>query len=679
MDTITDVYFGTPVADPYRWLEDLKDSSVTGWIERQNRFTSDYFSKLPYCEQIRQNMLRNFSYDVRVPYRRLKGYAFDLFLPDKKDFWKYNPVLYYTTEHDNWIPLIDPLDLRKSAEERVVITDYSLSPDEKTLLVCISRDGSDWKEYLTVDMKTKKIVGAPIMWVKRNSIIWYKDGFFYNRMREPSKGFEHLEADGASTLYFHKLGDLENKDVELNAEDANLQGIFDDRLFISQRKTVGKTSYEIFSTITLKKDSFQQCRAKNFLIYPAKRRYDVNLLKVTHDSVILSTNLHAGNGMIARYSLDGINAFDTLVNAQAEVLTDVICTNDKLNCIYEKDFKYYMAQFSMEGEKGKVHCFSEFSTINFYPGSKSSVYYFDETSFNRPRITCYFDLKKYTSGQISDTRIQYTPREYVTRLISYTAPDGAKIPVTLFYLKGLELQKPRPVLLGVYGGFGIINNPAYNYAALLWAESGGIYALAHVRGGGEKGRDWHFAGIRTNKQKSIDDLLGVSEFLIDSGYTTASQFALTGASNGGMMVAAAAIQKPWLYKAVMADVGIYDMLRYHKFTSGRNYIDEYGCSDDSTEFKALRAYSPLHRVKSTTSYPAFLLATNLFDDRVPPFHSFKLAAALQACKNSQEPVLIYVGSSGGHNNLSGNEGFKLEAFNLAFLFDKMNIQPRFIK
>lgn len=671
---ITDNYFGNIITDEYRWLEYLQDSSVLKWVKSQNDFTDNYFSKIPYYDKIKKNIDDKSGYYMDIPYNRLHGYTFALFSNEENK----NPNLYYRTEFENWIELINPSSFKKSLYENVRITGYSLSPDEKYLTFNLSRNGSDWNEIYTIDMNTKKIIEKPIQWVKFSNIQWFENGFFYQRYNKPQKDLEYIEQNSGHSLFYHSITDNAKEDSYIEIEEFNsLEKLEGRSLIIKHQKKIGSKNYNLVSLIQLADSAIKIKEKKTFMVYPAKNRYTVDVIDIKKDSVIILTDLHANNGLVAKYSINDLNRFDTLVREYDEVLVNAFYFQGKLNCIYEKDFKYFMTRFSKNGKMEKSHLFSSFSTISFYSIGKKSTLYFDESTFSQPEVTCAFNFDKFYSNQVSVTNVKYEPGEYITDCIEYESFDGVKVPMTLFYKKSLEPKKNHPVLLSTYGGFGIINNPQYDYRNLLWVENGGIYAVAHIRGGGEKGKKWHFGGSNLNKQISIDDFSSAARFLIKNNYTSPEKLSSIGASNGGLVVAASALQHPELFKAVIPCVGATDMLRYQNFTIGSGLVDEYGVSTDSTQFNALIKYSPLHLVKDSLNYPDMLIITYDHDDRVPPFHSYKLTAKMQANKNSM--VLLHSGVNSGHYGIiEGKNKYTESALILSFLFNEMNINPKLI-
>jgi prolyl oligopeptidase len=682
-DKVVDNYFGKTIEDDYRWMENTNDSSLSVWVKAENELTESYFSKIPYYTKIEKNIRDKSTYYQDLPYKRLHKYAFSLHSYNKvskKYFENYNPVLWYRTEFENWKELVNPLTLRNYPDENVRITNYWLSPNDDVLVLSVSRNGSDWNELFTYNISSKKISTTSLKWIKVNDLIWYRNGFFYQRYKKPSEGLERLEQNHDYSLYYHTINDSQDNDVKINIEGFSSMEIINGKDFIVKHlMRNGNSNFNLVSFLEFNDSLIAIKKLRTFIVYPAKKRYTVDIIGINNDSAIVRTDLHANNGIIARYNLGELNRFDTLIKEYQEVLTQAFYFNEKINCIYQKDFKHYMAGFSKNGIKEKIHFFSNFSSVSFYPVGKKSVLFFDESTFSQPEITCQFNFKDYSSNQISTTYVDYKPHEYVTELKEFKAPDGAKIPLILFYKKGLKPQNNNPVLLTAYGGFGIINNPSYDYMNLLWVESGGILAVASIRGGGEKGKTWHFAGSGINKQKSIDDFSSAAKFLIDQNYTSPGKLGSIGASNGGLVVAGSAIQHPELFKAVIPNVGIFDMLRYQNFTVGNGFTDEYGASSDSAECHSLLRYSPLHNIKDSVNYPSMLIITNDHDDRVPPFHSYKLAASLQGKNRKANPILLYTGNNAGHyGNVLGKNRYRVSAYILSFLFDAMHMKPKLL-
>jgi prolyl oligopeptidase len=682
-DSISENYFGKVIKDEYRWLENTNDSTVINWVKSQSKYTEDYFSNIPYLSNIKNNIKDKTGFILDHPSSD-KKYSFELFSygkdSGKRNYENYSPILYYKTRFDSWRELIDPLKFRTYPNENIRITNYKLSASGEILAFSISRNGSDWNEILTMNMSSKKIIDTPIKWAKSSDVMWYKDGFFYQKYSKPEKGYEYIEQNKNESLFYHKIGTDPEKDKEIEVEgfsDAKL--IYPNKLIIDHYIKKKFKEYRVLSVLSLNEKTIIEGPPKSFIVYPSKKRYTIDVIDFINDSAIVRTDLHANNGIIALYATNELNRFDTLIKEYNEVLTHAFYLQGKLHCVYEKDLKCNMVKFNMKGNVEKINIFPRFSNLDFERSNTGNDVYYSGTSYDKPAVLYKFNLETYRSEIVNQTEVYYEPFDCEIESIEYVSSDGIKIPLTLFYKKGLKLKQSSPILLSVYGGFGLINRPRYNYQNLLWIANGGIYAVAHVRGGGEKGKNWHFSGSGVNKQKSIDDFSSAAKFLIENNYTTALKLVSIGASNGGLMVAASALQHPELFRAVVADVGVYDMLRYQNFTVGEGFTDEYGVSSDSTECDALLGYSPLHNIRNNVQYPSMLVITGDHDDRVPPLHSYKFIAAMQNNKTNTNPAILYVNNNAGHyGSVNGINRYRESAYILSFLFNAINLQPKII-
>lgn len=680
---VSENYFGTKVVDNYHWLESINDTSTQNWIKKQTIFTDSFFKTIPYLTKLQKNIKDKSPIYLDYPLSTSKYYL-KFFVEDeasgKKGYEKNPPVLFYRTKNEKrWKELINPIKYRQNVEENVLITNYALSSDGNYLAFSISRNGSDWNEIRVFDMKTHRDLDDLILWVKHNEIVWCKNGFFYHRYGKPPVGKELVALNENHQLVYHEIHTSSEYDQSILVNNCEKVQVIDSVLLFYSIEYLHEKLCNVVSHISIKDNNWITQQPKKFMMYPAKTRYNIEVIAIKNDSAIVNNNVLSGNGMLAKYYMNGINIFSVLVPPYNEILVDTYYYMGKLHCLYKSKEANMMVRFDLSGNKEKVYQFGKQMYVYGFEGndSEEEVYYY-ETSFDRPKVIYKFNFKNYTSNLVNHTYVKYEVNDFITQNISYKSFDGAIIPMTLFYKKGLKINEHTPILLSAYGGFGIINNPSYDYSNILWTENGGVFAVAYVRGGGENGTGWHLAGSKKNKQNAINDFVAAAKFLIENNYTSPKKLAITGASHGGFLVAAAVNLHPELFVAAIPVAGVFDMLHYQNYTVGQGFSDEFGLSTDSSDFYSLYKYSPYHNIKQNIKYPAVLVMTSDHDDRVPPFHSYKYIAALQELTNSDDQKLLYVGRNSGHNGATVLiDEVKEKALMLAFLFKAMNIKPNF--
>lgn len=679
-DSVTNQYFDVSVVDNYRWLEKTGNQEVNDWVENQNNYTVSYFDSIPFFEKLKKNVKSKLPVylDFAIPNQEI---YFKMMSAGersgRKDFEEETPSLFYRRKtDDNWTELINPKNYKKTKSENVVITGYVASVDNRFLAFSISRNGSDWNEIFIRDLRTGKDIDKPILWVKHNQITWLKDGFFYSKYDKPPIGEELLALNRNPVLCYHKLFSENDSEVPVSFCD-RVQVIDSSYLFFYTREYINNNLMTIISKCDLRKENWLNKKPQKFFMYPARYRYQIDIVDVINDSAIIRNNILAGKGMLAKFYLNGLNVFSVMIPEYKEILVNTFFYAGKFHCLYKGEEAYIMVRFDKYGKREKVFQFGRFMHIYDFEFYSKNEFCYSETSFDRPRVIYKFDLKNYRSQMVNYTFVKYEVNDFVTRQIKYMSNDSVPIAITVFHKKGLKIDENTPLLLTAYGGFGFINEPYYDYANILWAENGGVIAMAHVRGGGENGILWHIAGRKENKLTTINDFIAAAKFLIKEKYTNPGKLAITGGSHGGMLVAAVINRNPELFCAAIPVVGVYDMFRYQHFTSAKGTIDEFGTSDIKEEFEVLKQYSPYHNI-THKNYPAVLVLTSKNDDRVPPFHSYKYIAQLQN-KTPENPVkLLYVENSAGHSGaLNMKDEVTEKALILSFLFDVMKIDPKF--
>lgn len=669
-DTIN-YYFGTQVADPFRWLEDDNSQETSTWVNLQNKCTNDYLAQIPYRQQIHDKIttLVNFPKES-TPIRKGNRYFFF-----KNDGLQYQNVLFYKNSIDGEeIMVLDPNEL--SNDGTISLSKIEISKDGKYLGYAISRNGSDWNEIHVKNIETNEELDDKIEWVKFSSIAWFQDGFFYSRFSEPTNKLSSINENGK--LYYHRLGtkqsedvlvyeNKENQDVNYNAE------VINDR-YLVVTGSISTSGNSLYIKDLARNDT-------DFVKIIDTYDDDFCVVDEKEGSFYILTNYKAPNCKMIKVQLSepAVNNWQTIIaSSNSGVLTDVshlggkFIANYTINAyseirIYDEDG---ICLYNIDNQK--------IATYGGFHGENSdSITFYYASSFALPFEIYRYDISTNTSTLYKRSNANIKSEDYVVEQVFFTSKDDTQIPMFIVHKKGIKLDGSNPTLLYGYGGFNISVIPSFRPLRMAWLELGGVYVLANIRGGGEFGKKWHEAGTLLNKQNVFDDFIAAAEYLIDKGYTTSKRLAIQGGSNGGLLVGAVANQRPDLFAVAVPQVGVMDMLRYHKFTIGRYWAVDYGTSEDSKEmFDYLYNYSPLHNIKDGVEYPAILVTTADHDDRVVPAHSFKYAATLQSKNIGNKPHLIRIETNAGHGR--GNPTSKQidEITDIySFMFYNMNVEP----
>ncbi|HVT18806.1 MAG TPA: prolyl oligopeptidase family serine peptidase [Thermoanaerobaculia bacterium] len=653
-----DDYHGVRVADPYRWLEDPDSPQTRAWVEAENRVTGSFLGTAGTREQIRRRLTELWNYErFGVPQRRGNRYFFT-----RNDGLQNQSVLYTLPAPDapgkdgdlahppEPTMLLDPNTL--SADGTVALSNFDLSDDGSLMAYGLASGGSDWQEFRVRDVATGKDLPDVLRWIKFSPAAWTRDGrgFFYSRFAEPAAGRALEDANFNQKLYYHRLGTPQASD-ELICERPQRKElgfapvVTDDGRYLVIHVTLGtKVENGIY---------YKDLQVPGSPVVELIGGFEATYQLVGNDGPTLwfLTNAAAPRRRIVAIDLraPARERWRELVPQAAETLETATCVGERLIASYLQDAHARVRIFGLDG-----HFLSELplpglGTVDGFPGKRTDrETFFSFTSFTSPATIYRYDL---TSGGVNvfrRARVNFDFDAYETRQIFYRSKDGTRVPMFITCKKGLVLDGTHPAYLHGYGGFDISVTPAFQVSNLVWLERGGVYAEAILRGGGEYGEEWHLAGSRLRKQNTFDDFIAAAQWLIDNGYTSRARLAIGGESNGGLLAAAALVQRPDLFGAVKIGVGVLDMLRFHKFTVGWGWVSDYGSPDDPQDFKALYAYSPYHNLRPGTSYPATLITTADHDDRVVPAHSFKFAAALQHAQAGAAPVLIRIDTRAGH-------------------------------
>lgn len=644
VDTV-DVYFGTSVADPYRWLEDDCSEETEQWVVEQNKVTDQFLSKIPFRQSIEDRLTQIWNYSkMGTPFKES-----GLLIYAKNDGLQNQSIYYYKTSEEGEEKLL--LDPNKLSEDgTVALSTFSVSKDGKYLGYAISRAGSDWREIYVKEIESGKVLQDHIMWAKFSGISWYQNGFFYSKFDEPKEGDELKGENKSPKLYYHLLGEDVDKDEVIFADPEHPDrlanaSVTDDAKYLiiyQSESTSGNALY------------IKDLTEKNSPIVKVVTDFENDHHVIDHidGQFIVSTNYKAPKERVVKFTLNKPekDQWLDLIPEQNDVLSGISIVGDKFIGSYLKDAHDVVKVFDLKGQfLYDVDLPSIGSAGGFYGKKDDKETYFSFTSFVYPSAVYKYDVVNNKTSLFWKPEVDIDFDQYETKQVFFNSKDGTKIPMFITYKKGLKLDGTNPTMLYGYGGFNISLTPSFSVSRMVLLENGGVYAMVNLRGGGEYGKEWHQAGTKFEKQNVFDDCIAAAEYLIDEKYTSPEKLALHGGSNGGLLVGAVVNQRPELFKVSLPAVGVMDMLRYHKFTIGRFWATDYGTSADSKEmFDYLKGYSPVHNINEGIAYPATMVMTADHDDRVVPAHSFKYIAELQAKYTGNNPVLIRIESKAGH-------------------------------
>lgn len=642
-----DDYHGVKVADPYRWLEDTDSAETHDWVEAENKLTFGYLDQIRYRGAIRDRLLKLWNYErFTVPEQQGGRYFYE----HNNGLQNQNVLLVAESLNAEPRVLLDPNTL--SADGTVALSGTALTDDGKLLAYGTATSGSDWQEWHVRDVATSKDLPDLIKWVKFSGASWTKDGkgFFYSRYDEPKADSALRDTNYFQKLYYHRLGTSQAEDKLIYERPDNKElgfggGVTDDGHYL---------------VIVV----WQGTSPKNRLYYKDLTQSEAQVVKLLDDNDAqyqfvdndgpvfwIQTDLDAPRGRLIAIDTrhpERTN-WKTIVPQSADKLESCGVVSNVFLLAYLKDARTEVRVHDLKGKFLREVDQPGIGTASGFKGKrKDKETFYSFTSFISPTTVYRYDPEAGKSSVFRKPKVDFDPTQFETTQVFYHSKDGTRVPMFLTYKKGLKLDGQNPVLLYAYGGFDISLSPFFSVPNLVWLEMGGIYAQPNLRGGGEYGEDWHLAGTKAKKQNVFDDFNAAAEWLIANKYTSTSKLAIRGASNGGLLIGAALTQRPDLYGAALPEVGVMDMLRFHKFTIGWAWTSDYGSSDNPEDFKALYAYSPLHNLKPGTKYPPTLISTADHDDRVVPGHSFKFAATMQADQAGSAPVLIRIETKAGH-------------------------------
>ena len=669
VDTV-DTYFGTKVADPYRWLEDDNSQETGEWVKAQNKVTNEYLAQIPYRDKINKRLKELWNYPkLSAPFKEGGKYFYF-----KNDGLQNQSVLYIQDDLNSEAKvLLDPNTL--SDDGTVALAGLDVSKDGKFLAYSIAKSGSDWNEIFVRDIKTGKDLEDHIKWVKFSGISFYKKGFYYSRYDEPKEGSELTKSNVFQKVYYHKIGDEQSEDKLIYEDKKHAKRMFgasvseNEKFLFLYESEAGDGNSLYYKDLTKYNSEFVKL-ADGF-------DYEYGVVDVIDNKLLVRTNFES-----PRYKLISINLKTKkrkdFIPESENVLRSCSLVGGKIVLSYMKDAHSKVEVYNTDGVFDYELELPGLGTTGGINGKKDdNIGFYVFTSFTTPSVIYKYDFTTKKSEIYSKPEVNFNPDDFVTEQVFFESKDGTKVPMFIFYKKGLELDGNNPTLVYGYGGFNISLTPYFSPRRIFWIENGGVFAVVNLRGGGEYGKEWHEQGTKLNKQNVFDDCIAATEYLIEKKYTSPEKLALKGGSNGGLLVGAVINQRPDLYKAAIPEVGVMDMLRYHKFTIGWAWASDYGTSDDSVQFNNLIKYSPLHNIKENVEYPAIMVTTADHDDRVVPAHSFKYIATLQEKYKGNKPVLIRIETKAGHGGGMPTSKQIDEYTDIwSFIFYNMGITPK---
>jgi len=641
---VVDNYFGVDVADPYRWFEDDKSEEVAKWVEAQNAVTNAYLNNIPFRSKLKDRLAEIWNFNtMSAPF--MKGGKIFFY---KREGLQNQSVLYVQNSMEEEAKvLIDPNNL--SEDGTVALSDISVSENAMYVAYAIADGGSDWRKILVRNIETGDDLPDEVRWVKFSSIEWFKDGFFYSSYDEPKEGGELSNINQFHKVYYHKLG--------TNQADDKL--IFHNTIYPLRTYQAQVTSDEKYLIIS-EKESTQGnslyiknlTKEHDFIQLTTSFEYNYFVLDHVNDHLYVLTNYRSPKYKLIKINVNSLDIgnWRDVIPEKKDVLSSATLAGGKIIATYIEDVKSKVEVYNLDGEKETQFQFPALgSVVGLNASYSNNIVFYTYTSFTIPSVVYKYDVSTNETQEFFRPTINADLDAYETKQVFYKSKDGTDVPMFIVHKKGLELNGQNPTLLYGYGGFNVSLNPRFSVSRLVWLENGGVYAVANIRGGGEYGENWYRSGTKLNKQNVFDDFIAAAEYLVNQKYTSPKKLAIQGGSNGGLLVGAVVNQRPDLFKVAIPQVGVMDMLRFHKFTIGWAWVNDYGSSEDSIQFLNLYRYSPVHNISTGVRYPAILATTADHDDRVVPAHSFKYIATLQdKQKKGSNPKLIRIQTRAGH-------------------------------
>ena len=668
VDTIT-TYFGTSVPDPYRWLEDDRAADTKAWVKAENKVTQAYLSQIPYRDAMHKRLQELWNYEkYSAPFKEGRYTYFY-----KNDGLQSQSVLWRQIGEGAPEIFLDPNKF--SADGTTSLQGIDFTKDGSLAAYQISEGGSDWRKVIVIKTTDKSMIGDTLTDVKFSGLAWKGDhGFYYSSYDKPKEGSQLAGMTQYHKLFYHQLGTPQSADqLIFGGEQLKRRYIVayltEDERFLVITAANATTGNELYIQDLSKPGSPISSVVGNF-------DNEHHVLDNVGSKLYIYTNLYAPNFKIV--TVDAANTkpanWKDLIPTTQNVLT-ASTGGGKIFAEYLKDATSMVEQYNMDGKLERTIALPSIGTATGFGTKKDEKEtYYTFTSYIYPPTIFKLDIATGTSTVFKKAAVQFDPSQFESRQVFYPSRDGAKIPMIITFKKGTKLNGRNPTVLYGYGGFNISLTPAFSTSNIILLEHGGIYAVPNLRGGGEYGGKWHNAGIRMKKQNVFDDFIAAAQYLVKNKYTSKDYLAISGGSNGGLLIGAVMTQRPDLCKVALPAVGVMDMLRYNKFTAGAGWSYDYGTAEDSKEmFEYLYKYSPYHALKPN-NYPATMVTTADHDDRVVPAHSFKFAARLQEYQQGPAPVLIRIETKAGHGaGQSTEQVISGQVDKWAFMFWNMGI------
>ncbi|MSU05081.1 MAG: S9 family peptidase [Pedosphaera sp.] len=678
-----DDYHGTRVADPFRWLENPDSPESRRWIEAQNVVTSNYLAKIPSRAALKERLTKLWNYErFGLPYKEGQRYFYS-----RNDGLQNQAVLYSLPDLD--APpqvLLDPNTLSKDGT--VALKSYVISHDGTLMAYGLSAAGSDWEEWRLRDVATAQDRPDVLKWVKFSSASWSRDGkgFFYSRYAEPDESTKLQSVNFFQKLYYHRVGTVQAEDILIYERPDQKEWKFDGEvtedgrwLVITCTQGTDVKNRVLLADLKSGATPVTTEGLKQRPVRPLLMDFDSSYNFVGNDGSVFyfQNDLGAPRGRLIAIDIDQPERarWRVIIPESLDTLSHVSILNHQFITTWMHHAHSSVRVYNKLGKLIRDVELPGLGTASGFSGHPTDTEaFFSFASFTQPSTIYRHNLATGESKIFRSPVVQFDPKDFETSQVFYQSKDGTRVPMFISHKKGLELNGQNPTLLYGYGGFNISLTPAFSPATLAWMQMGGVYAQPNLRGGGEYGEDWHQSGTKLRKQNVFDDFIAAAEWLIEHQYTSSRRLAISGGSNGGLLVGACLTQRPELFGACLPAVGVLDMLRFHKFTIGWAWVSDYGSSEDANQFRALYRYSPLHNIKQGRSYPPTMILTADHDDRVVPAHSFKFGAALQSAQSGPAPILLRIDIKAGHG--AGKPTSKLieeAADRFAFLFKSLGI------
>jgi prolyl oligopeptidase len=648
-----DDYHGTRVADPYRWLEDLNSEKTAEWVKGQNAVTETYLSSIPQRAALLKRMTALWNYPRTTVPKRLASNV--LFYQRNSGLQRQGVVVARASAETPPKVIIDPNKMWPAGD--TALAQFEPAPDGRHVAYGVAAGGADWQDVRIRRVRDGRDLTDVLRWVRFSGLSWTKDGkgFFYSRYPERDEATKLSAALEHQKVYYHRLGTPQSADV-LVFERPDLP-----TWFVSG--TVSEDGRYLFLYLSRGADARNRLYVMELgdpkapnpkgRIRPIVEQDDgeYSVIGNVGATVYLRTDLGAPRRRVVAVDLarPARANWKTIVPQGPSAIAEVGLTKSALVVNRLVDVSSELSLVSLQGRAmGRVPLPGPGSVAGLGTTQDAASFYFAFTSHLYPTTVLRYDATTKKSTPFERRKLAFEPSGFETHRVFAQSKDGTRIPLFVSHRKGLERTGQNPTLLYAYGGFAVDLVPSFSPAALAWMEQGGVFVTASLRGGAEYGEEWHQAGMKEKKQNVFDDFIGAAEFLIKEKYTSPDRLVINGGSNGGLLVGAVMTQRPELFAVAMPQVGVLDMLRYHKFTGGAAWAPEYGSADDPEAFRYLSAYSPLHRIQPGTCYPATIVTTADHDDRVVPSHSYKFTATLQRAQGCEKPVLIRVETKGSH-------------------------------